>query len=62
MSRPITIKRRLPLNEDPEQNMAMQRTVERLARQQRWAWRAVEQRTRGAAWLAKEEQRMGIGR
>lgn len=61
MARPITIKRRLPLNADPEQNMAMQRTVERLARQQRCAWRAVEQAVRSAAWLAKEEARMGIG-
>jgi hypothetical protein len=62
MARPVTIKRRLPLNGDPDQNMAMGRTVERLARQQRWAWRAVERAVRSAAWLAKEEQRMGIDR
>lgn len=60
MARPVTIKRRLPAGTDAERSPDMQRTVERLARQQRWAWRMVEQRTRGAAWLAKEEQRAGI--
>ncbi len=61
MSRPMTVKRRLPAGTDAERSPGLQRTVERLARQQRWAWRAVEQQVRSAAWLAKEEQRMGIG-
>lgn len=62
MSKPITIKRRLPAGTDAERSPGLQRTVERLARQQRCAWRAVEQAVRSAAWLAKEEQRAGLGR
>lgn len=60
MSKPITTKRRLPSGTDAERNLAMQRTVERLARQQRWAWRMVEQKARSAAWLAQEERRVGV--